>query len=194
MRKVNKPNLKGPRFRESRISVCTSPTLAAFKEKYPEFKDLTYKEFKSIIMTFNKNITEGVIENRNGVELPEGLGFIFMGTCPMPKTKTNIDYKRSIEFGAEATFRNWDSDNKLLKIFYTNYHTKYPFQNKQAWAFKAVKQFRSEASKAYKDDFSKYIEVSPTAKISTMFDAYRRKEYIKNLEPVIPEGYDEFKM
>jgi len=27
-----------------------------------------------------------------------------------------------------------------------------------------------------------------------MFDRHRKKEYMKNLKPIIPEGYDEFKM
>lgn len=194
MRIVNKPNLNGPRFRGKRKSVLTVDTLNMFKKKHPQYEDLSLQEFKDIIMTFNTKITEGIVEHRNGIELPEGLGFIFMGSCPMPKNKKNIDYKRSIEYGVEANFRNWDSDNKLLKIFYTNHTTKYPFKNKQVWAFKAVKEFRSTASKAFKNNWTKYIEVSPTVKISGMFDRHRKKEYLKNLKPIIPEGYDEFKI
>ena len=144
-------------------------------------------------MTFNQNIADGIIDNRNGIELPEGLGYIFMGTCP-PAKKTNVNYKASVETGVTSSFRNWDSDNKLLKIFYTNHSTKYPFSNKQVWSFKAVKQFRKSASEAFKKNWSKYIEVAPTEKISAKFDAYRKKERIRNHKQVIPENYDEFKL
>lgn len=193
MKEIRKPNLNGPRFREKRISILTAKTLKKFKEKYPEYDSLSLRMFKDIIMTFNSLIVDGIIDNRNGVELPEGLGYIFMGTCPASRKK-NIDYKKSLNYGVETTHKNWDSDNKLLKIFYSNYNTKYPFKNKSAWGFKARKEFRKAASEAYKDNWTKYIEVPPHKKISAMFDRHRKKEYIKNLKPIIPQGYDEFKM
>jgi len=193
MKPVNKPDLNAPRFRTKRISVLTTATLKAFKKKYPENSSMDLKQFKKIVMTFNANLVDGIIDNRNGVELPDGLGCIFMGSCPKAK-KENIDFARSIEFGYAATHRNWDSDNKLLKIFYTNHNTKYPFHNKQVWSFKAVKQFRKAASEAFKENYTMYIEVDPMAKISAMFDRHRKKEYIKNLKPVVPDNYDEFKM
>jgi len=193
MKPIKKPNVKGPRFRERRMSVLTKDTLKKFKKKYPEYGDLSLAQFKEIVKVFNNNITEGVIENRNGIELPEGLGYIFMGTCPTPKKK-NVDYNKSIKYGVETTYRNWDSDNNLLKIFYTNYKSKYSFQNKQVWAFKAVKHFRSRASAAYKEDWTKYIRVDPTSKISAMFKRQRKREYMENRKPDIPKGYDEFKL
>jgi hypothetical protein len=193
MKEIRKPNLNGPRFRERRISILTAKTLKKFKLKYPEHKTLDLATFKDIVMTFNKTIVKSIIDNRNGVELPDGLGYIFMGTCP-PSKKKNIDYGKSLSYGVETTHKNWDSDNKLLKIFYTNHSTKYPFRNKNVWSFKANKEFRKEASIAYKEDWAKYIEVPPTKKISSMFNRHRKKQYMENLKPIIPKGYDEFKM
>ena len=193
MKEIRKPNLNGPRFRERRISVLTVKTLKKFKEKYPEYDSLKLAAFKDIVMTFNKLIVESIIENRNGVELPDGLGYIFMGTCPSPK-KNNIDYGKSLKYGVETTHKNWDSDNKLLKIFYNNHSTKYPFKNKNVWSFKANKEFRKQASDAYKEGWTKYIEIPPSKKISSMFNKHRKKEYMQNLKPIIPEGYDEFKL
>ena len=151
-------------------------------------------EFKEIVMTFNKLLAQGIIDNRNGVELPNGLGCIFIGTCPKPKSKKNIDFGSSIKHGMKVTHKNWDSDNKLMKIFYTNYNAKYPLGNKQVWGFKAAKAFRKEASDNYKENWQRYVEVEPTEKISAMFDRHRVKEKMKNFEPIIPEGYDEFKL
>lgn len=193
MKSIKKPNITGPRFRTKRVSILTVNTLKEFKKKYPEYKNLTLTEFKNIIMTFNNNLVDGIIDNRNGIELPDGLGFIFMGSCPAAKNK-NIDYKKSIEYGVEASYRNWDSDNRLLKIFYTNCSSKHPFENKQVWSLKAVKQFRKKASIAFKENWSKYIEVTPDQKVSAMFDRHRKKEYIRNLKTIVPENYNEFKI
>jgi hypothetical protein len=190
---VRKPDVKGPRFRNKRISILTRKTLEEFIKKYPEYSDLSLKEFKEIIMTFNAELVQGIIDNRDGIELPDGLGFIFMASCP-PAKKKNVDYKKSHQYGVSTTYKNWDSDNKLLKIFYTNHNTKYPFANKQVWSFKASKTFRKKASEAYKEDWAKYAMVSPTEKISARFDKYRKQDYKRNLKPIIPEGYDEFKM
>lgn len=190
---IKKPDIKGPRFRNKRISILTKNTLDQFKKKYPEYSDLDLKQFKEVVMTFNANLVKGVIDNRDGIELPEGIGFVFMASCP-PAKKRNVDYQKSMQFGVPTVHKNWDSDNRLLKIFYTNHNTKYPFANKQVWSFRASKVFRKEASEAYKEDWAKYAMVSPTEKISARFDKYRKQEYKRNLKPIIPDNYDEFKM
>jgi hypothetical protein len=164
-----------------------------FLSKFPEYEGLSLQQFKEIITTFNGKLYQGVIDNRDGVELPEGLGFIFIGSCP-PAKKQNIDIRKSLEYGVVANHKNWDSDNKLMKLFYTNRPSKYPFQNKQIWAFKAVKQFRKAASDAFKEDWPKYIVVDNTKKISTMFARIRKTDFINRHSSIIPENWDEFKM
>jgi hypothetical protein len=193
MKPAQKPNIHAIRYRRSFRTVLDRQLLKSFKKKYPEYKTITFADLKKIIQTFNGNIRQGVIEHRNGVELPEGLGFIFIGTCP-PTKKRVIDFKKSAELGVCVTHKNWESDNHLMKIFYTNYSTKYPFQNKQVWLFKPVKQFRHTASVEYKNNYSKYIEISPYLKISTIFDKYRKRDYMQSLKAVIPEDYNEFKL
>lgn len=192
MKTVKKPDLNAPRFRSKSLGLLTTQTHKEFLKKYPEYKGLTLSDFKNIVTTFNGMICQGIIDNRNGVELPDGLGYIFMGSCDTPKK--SIDPKTSADIGQETGYKNWDSDNRLLKIFYTNKNAKYPFKNKQVWSFKAVKHFRSMASAAFKNNHTMYIEVSPEQRISAMFDRHRKKEFLKNLKPVIPEDYDEFKL
>lgn len=193
LRKMKKPDITGPRFREKYTTLLNKQTFDAFVKKYPKYANLDIKDFKLIVQSFNMNIANGMIDNRNGIELPEGLGFLFLGTCPPKKTKT-IDYARSAEYGVETSYRNWESDNNLLKIFYTNYNAKHSFQNKNLWMFKVAKPVRCRASKAYKENWTKYIKIDPTQKISIMFDRQRKKEYAHNLRPLIPADYDEFKL
>lgn len=189
---MKKPNVKGPRFRGKRISILCPKTYSEFNKKFPEHKEYKDSKFREIIMLFNKKIADTVIDNRNGVELPDSLGYLFIGTCPSPKTKKNIDFKTSAELGKTVYHKNWDSDNNLMKIFYSNQSTKYPFKNKQVWAFKASKPFRQRASKVYKENWTKYIQVPSTKKIASLFDVRTRKEKQRNSEPNIPDGYDEF--
>ena len=47
-------------------------------------------KFKKIINLFNERIWKEVIENRDGVELPDSLGYIFIGTCPAAKSVNMI--------------------------------------------------------------------------------------------------------
>jgi len=188
-----KPDLNAPRFRPKRTSILNSSLYKAFIEKYPKYENVDIATFKTIIRTFNEQLYKGIIDNRDGVELPEGLGFVFMGTCSKTK-KQNIDIAKSLKYGVVTNHQNWDSDNNLLKIFYTNHTSKYPLQNKQVWAFKAVKQFRKAASTAYKKDWPRYIVVDPTQKISAFFTKMRKKDFILTQGANIPKDYDEFKM
>jgi hypothetical protein len=193
MKSFKKPDLNAPRFRPKRVNLLNKDLYDRFLEKFPEHEGISLQQFKEIISTFNGNLYQGIIDNRDGVELPDGLGYIFMGSCP-PTKKQNVDVKKSLHYGVVANHKNWDSDNKLLKIFYTNRPSKYPFQNKQVWAFKGVKQFRKAASEAFKTDWSKYIVVDNTRKISSMYARMRKKDYVTSQSVKVPEGWDEFKM
>jgi len=191
-KEYKKPNLNAPRFRPNRLCMLNETLYKAFRTKYPKYADIESATFRNIIYTFNEQLYNGIIQNRDGVELPEGLGFIFMGTCP-PARKDNIDISKSLDHGVMVKHKNWESDNKLMKIFYTNHAIKYPLQNKQVWAFKAVKQFRKRASDAYKENWAKYIVVEPTQKISALFAKLCKRDLILANNQV-PADYNEFKM
>lgn len=190
-RPIKRPDVKGPRFRGKRISFFNNKAYKEFLKENPKYKDLTLQGFKDIIMTYNESLVQGIIDHRDGVELPEGLGFIFMGACP-PAKKKNIDYRKSFNYGIEAEHRNMESDSKLLKIFYTNRPAKYKFRHHQVWSFSAGRVFKRKASNAFKENWALYRDVSPTMKISALYERFRRKNYNDN--PVIPETYNEFEL
>jgi hypothetical protein len=80
-RNFRKPDLAAPRFRAKALNVLNKELWKEFKEKHPKYKDLTYMDFKKIIKLSNQNLWEKIISYRDGVQLPESLGFIFIGTC-----------------------------------------------------------------------------------------------------------------
>ena len=89
-----KPNLNAPRYREKVFSILNIETLKEFKEKYPAYKNIDNDKLKNIIKFFNEKIWQEVIQNRDGVELPYSLGYLFIGTCPAAKS-VNTDYALS---------------------------------------------------------------------------------------------------
>tara|TARA_R110002126_G_scaffold147158_1_gene293181 strand:- start:1945 stop:2529 length:585 start_codon:yes stop_codon:yes gene_type:complete len=194
MKKFNKPNLKAPRFREKQHIVYNKKLYKEFLKKFPEHVNVTLLEFKKIIETFNGMMWQGVIDNRNGVELPEGLGYVFIASCIPSKTKKNVDFKKSAEYGVITNHKNWDSDNFLMKIFFTNTKVRYNLPNKELWSFYPVRAFKRKASKIYKENWAKYIAVDNTKRITTIFEKQQKRDYFNKKSSKVSDDYNEFKM
>lgn len=168
MKDAKKPNLNAPRFRRSAQGTLNSEFIELLKQKVPSAKDLSAEQIKEIINTFNGNLWMTAIESRDGVEIPEQIGHLFIGTCP-PKRKPNVDFKTSAEYLKVIQHRNWESDQYLAKIFYTTYGTKYRFKNHELWGFVATRAFKRTVGKTYPEKWKQYVEVDPKIKISSMF-------------------------
>ena len=105
---------------------------------------------------------------RESVELPDSLGYIFIGTCPAAKS-VNMDYALSKKYGKVLQNKNWETDGKVAKIFYTNYSTKYRFKNRELWQFKAVRQFKRGVAKSYPKKWTKYIRMENKKRVADMY-------------------------
>ena len=191
MRGYKAPDLHASRLRIKPKRILSKDFLAEFKEKHPEFSTLDDKTIKKIVMKFNENIWKEVIAYRDGVELPESLGYLFIGTCTFNRD-TNVNYGLSVKYGKEIKNRNLESDSKLAKIFYTNYQTKYKFANRELWGFQAVRQFKRSVAKEYPVSWQKYIVVDSYKKVSEMFSKALRKQRVKKEDKDILSSYDEF--
>ena len=139
-----------------------------FKDKHPIYSKISNDKFKKIITLFNSRIWSEVIENRDGVELPDSLGYLFIGTCPAAKN-VNPDYALSKKYGKVLQNKNWETDGKVAKIFYTNYSTKYRFKNRELWQFIAVRQFKRAVAKSYPKKWTKYITMVNKKKVAHMY-------------------------
>ena len=93
-----KPDLNAPRYREKVLGLLNADLINEFKEKNPIYSKIDNNKLKNIIKLFNGRIWEEVIKNRHGVELPDSLGYIFIGTCPAAKT-VNTNYALSKKYG-----------------------------------------------------------------------------------------------
>lgn len=188
---VKKPDIHGPRYRSCRYKIYNQDFVDRFKKKNPQYKDVPAEKLYQIIHTFNQLIWRTALKERDGAELPEGLGYIFIGTCNSPK-KQNIDFGTASKTGVKVRHRNFASDNYLAKIFYTNYATKYKFSHRALWTFKGTRVFKRAVAEYYPENWEKYVKVDNYTNISRIYKRALRRDFIQNREAVVPEGYNEF--
>lgn len=193
MAEFRRPDLSAPRYRVKRKNLITDQYLDEFRNRYPELKNYDKSDIKSIIKSFNEKLWNAIIEHRDGVELPEGLGYVFIGACPYVK-KDNIDYAKSIKYGIKVTHKNYDTDGYLGKIFYSNYSAKYRLKDSTLWAFSGGRYFKRAVTKIFKENWRKYLVIDNTTRVSKMYLKRRQKDYIDANYAEKEKTYNEFEM
>lgn len=192
MRQCKKPDLNAPRYRPKKLNFTNVEFYNRFIEEHPKYNNVSADKFKEVINRFNGKIWETVIDNRDGVELPEQLGYLFIGTCP--RKKSNVDFSKSKEHGVIIQHQNWESDNYAAKIFYTNYETKYRFKHHEMWGFSGIRDFKRTVAQTYPTNWKKYVMVDNLVRVSRIFRKEKYKEFLKNETLDLLNNYDEFNL
>lgn len=192
-RKYQRPNLNAPRYRPKKLNLTNIDFYNQFLKDNPKHIGLTLTQFKDIIKTFNGKIWQTAVEKRDGVELPEQLGFIFIGTCPRKKND-NPDFKKSEHYGVRIQNQNWESDQFVAKIFYTNFETKYRFKNHELWGFSGLRDFKRTIAKTYPKEWKKYVQVDNLVKVSRLFRMMKSKHKAEDETKEMLKYYDEFNL
>jgi len=185
---MGKPDLKAPRFRNEILGTINRLYIKHLRSKLE--LSVTDEQIKTVIRTFNTLVWKSVIENRDGVDLPGQLGNIIIVTCPTT-IKENKDYRNSSLSGEKVIHKNWDTDNKIGKIFYTNEEIKYRFKNYEIWGFSASRDFKRAVAKTYPVLWKRYIQIDHNFKVSKIF----RKNFLSQMKDpsfVDLKEYDEF--
>jgi len=191
MKEFNKPDVKASRYRPEVSTILDKEFFDNFKKNHPKYKDLDNKMLRQIIKRFNQALYQKVIDTRDGVQLPEQIGWIFIGTCQRSK-KDNIDFAKSNKYGVRVTNNNWETDGKLAKIFFTNYAPKHKMKNREFWKFVACREFKRTVSKTYPENWNMYVQVLPKAKIDKVYNSAIYKDYINKSNKKKLESYNEF--
>jgi|TARA_R110000868_G_scaffold5681_6_gene33616 hypothetical protein len=164
-----KPNITGPRVKKKLTHIMSELELKYFKNKHPEYKDLKLSEFNNVIKKFNHNIINEVIENRNGVALPERIGQFIIMSFSKAQHKKIIDFGESNKTGILSYHKNWETDRRIGKIVFQNTSYNYAIKNYKFWGFKATRTFKSNMSKIFKKKWAKYIYIdNKETRISTV--------------------------
>jgi hypothetical protein len=191
MKEFKKPDLKAPRFRPEVHSVLNKEFFENFKKKYPKYKQYSESTLREIIKSFNKTVYETVIDKRDGVQLPETIGWLFIGTCQQSK-KRNIDFAKSHKYGVTVTNNNFETDGKLAKIFFTSYAPKHKMKNREFWSFVACRDFKRSVAKAYPENWNIYVVVDATTKLRLIYHKTVQKQIVLNNEKKSLQDYNEF--
>lgn len=191
MKEFKKPDVKAPRFRPEVYNVLNKEFFDLFRKKYPRYKNMDNDSLKKIAKTFNKYIFQTVIDTRDGVQLPESLGWIFIGTCQQSK-KNNIDFSKSVKYGVTVSNKNWETDGKLAKIFFTNLAPKHRVKNREFWSFRACRDFKRSVAKTYPENWNMYVRLDPLSKLETIYRKVQYKDYIKKETEKALKTYNEF--
>ena len=191
-KQYKKPDLNAPRYRPTKLNLTNVDFYNKFIEANPKYAYLTIEQFKDVIKIFNGKIWSTVIAERDGVQLPEQLGYIFIGSCP--RKKSNVDFQKSKEHGVVLQHQNWESDQYAAKIFYTNYETKYRFKNHELWGFKGVRDFTRTVGKTYPKEWKKYIQVDNLMRVSRLFRIEKFKQFKTDETAELLKNYDEFNL
>ena len=162
------PDLNKARYKEKVLNLLNVKTLNKFKDKNPMYSSIDNSKLKKVIASFNGKIWDTVLNNRNGVELPESLGYLFIGSCPAAK-KINVDYALSKQYGKLIQNKNWDTDGHVGKIFYTNYSPKYKFKTRELWQFTAVRQFKRAVAQFYPKNWKRFVTMKTKIRVTDMY-------------------------
>lgn len=191
MKQFKKPDVKAPRFRPEVHNVLNKEFFEKFKEKHPKYKDVDNTLLKKIAKNFNRNVFQSVIDKRDGVQLPETIGWLFIGTCQESK-KQNVDFAKSNKYGITVTNRNWETDGKLAKIFFTSHAPKHKMKNREFWSFVACREFKRAVAKSYPENWNTYVVVDATTKLRLTYQKAILKEMGLKKQQKALESYNDF--
>lgn len=171
--------VKIKKFIPSRKSFSNTETFKDFHLMYPEHSNVKINDLVKIINEFNLKIVDTIIKTRHGVSLPNGLGNIFLAACDKPNTL--IQYK-NVNGESIKINESLESDELLLKIFYSNSGNGYKISNHQLWGFEASRILKRSASKEFKNDFRKYIRVNKNLKLKAQLDEFLYKDRLNKFK------------
>jgi len=193
MKEFKKPDVTAPRFRPEVYNILNKEFFEKFKIKYPKYKNIGNKILKNYAKTFNKMVYQTVIDTRDGVQLPEQIGWLFIGTCQQSK-KQNTDFAKSRTYGMRVSNNNWATDGKLAKIFFTTYAPKHKIKNREFWSFVACRDFKRTVAKTYPENWNMYVAVDNLQELKLIYNKALYKDYrIKQTKEAL-KNYNEFEL
>lgn len=163
-----KPNLKAPRFRLRRYSIVNTELHKQFLIENPNIH-IDYLDFKFIIEQINLEIIQQVLDNREGVLLPKGLGRIWIGLF-LPK-----DNKK-----ARSAIKQNPFDKTEGKICWNFDYVKYKIKEGDFYGFMAHRNFKRTTSKALVNNPELYARIASITRRTENYKKIKLEEIEHN--------------
>lgn len=186
------PDLNAPRFRYDFRDILRNEFIIKFKEKYPQYAQYDSELLIKAIKKHNQSIWRAVIDNREGVALQSEIGNIFIGMTPAQTKRKNICYDKSVKLGIPVYHKNYETDGKVAKIFYSNYGSQYKLENRQLWWFTGVRQFKRTIAAECAKNWRKYVSIDSSYKVWDLFERRIHKGRVTANAKAGIESYNEF--
>lgn len=159
--------IRGPRLRKDKgqiIKAVNKDFYKFYKEKHKESCVKDNRKIREVLKSFHKNSQLITTENRDGFKLTS-LANMFVISCEPTKsilTDKNrlINYKLSGELDKKIKFTNMETDGKMCKIFFSFRIKESKFLYKNAWGFRACRDFKKLVSKAFSKNHTKYMDIT----------------------------------
>lgn len=187
------PDRKAPRFRKSIFSIVNEDFIKEFLEEHPQYSGM--KEFSSIsllkklITNFNFFLCKHVVNYRDGIDLPERLGVVFVGG--RTSIYNPVDYGMTNKLGKEVKTTNLETNGVIGKIFYSKHSRNHGITVRTIWKFLPYRGFTKLVAQAFKENYNRFIRVENKRQLEILFEQRNRKR--KPAEKVfVPDNYNEF--
>jgi len=190
-RPYKKADLNAPRIKHKIKGLVTVDFYAVLTKKHPHLKAIPYMKIKNILNVFHKECQEAIISNRDGIELPEGMGFMSIASCPAPDRSVNVVLSKQL--GYEVGYRNLKTDGYMAKIMYSNIESKYKFANRKIWGFMAIREFKRNVAHTYPDNWTIYRQMYKGEKIREQYRKAKAAEARAKKRDIV-ESYNEFNL
>ena len=173
---------KAPRYRQCIHNVFSKNFITAFKNKYPQYSDISDDQIKDIITGYNEQCQKTVTETRGGMYLPSNIGLTYIGAF---KTKhlTNINYGQSLKYGKTIKNLNFETDGYMGRIIFSSYASKYKFAFRDMWSFTATRTFKEKCSVNFRQNYQMFRVTTNKIKLEELKQKIkkedRKKVYVK---------------
>jgi hypothetical protein len=162
-------NLNAPRFRpdNGRVYLNNLQMAIDFIKANPDLGFTTPEQVLEVLKDVHLEIRNIAQNERDGFEIPY-LGVLrhsaiactkLTKVCTTGKVKEQlIDYATSKKLKKIVKFTNFDTDGKILNIDLEYALVKYKIPFREFWCFKACRDYRRTASKAFKTNYLKLTQ------------------------------------
>lgn len=162
---MNQPDRSAPRFRYNTKKVIDQEFYKKLNKEYP---DLCFKhtDVKKIMDTFHDLCKDVIANNRDGLDLPEQIGTIFVAQFKKDIIKSKNEFYKQLF--SDSSWE-WKTGQHICKILYINSLQKYKFKNSIFWTFVAGRDLKKRVSQAYVKNHTKYIKLKNFFQLRPLF-------------------------
>lgn len=190
------PDLHAKRFKKDKHFVLTDILARKFTKAYPQYGVTTRCKLNEVISMFNELMWNHVIENRDGVELPQNMGQILIATCDK-STKKNVNFAENMKKKRVTYHTNLKSDEYIAKILYYCDSRKYKYPNSDIWKFIGVRPFTRSVSHQFSERYHTYIQICKSIPITRYLASSKEYKPFNKMDTIkekVSAFYDEFKI